>query len=141
MRAARREGYHLIKKFIRDHDLPLFTERPRWCMEPRSGREIFSGTAQYRCHAVARGFAGCHNSFSRMRYGRIACIPPPLPLTSLEAVFDEISMIGGFEIGSLGSCTVFYLAQALVNFIENEILSTSLQPDEYSPPLHITVHK
>ena len=141
MRFAEAEGRVLIRKFIADHDLPRYSERPRLAQCIRTGAEVFAGVAGYRSHHLARPGSGSYNTFTRMRNGRLAYQPEPL--TELTAEFNSVhTTSNGWHIGDLDKdCSVAELARALRHFVEYEVLPGPVLLDEYRPSLHITLYR
>ena len=76
-----------------------------------------------------------------MHLGRVAG-RPAIPMTHLEAHFDAVHSNGGWDTAVLlPGFGVQFLARAMLNFIEYEILPTNFQTDEYRPALHITLKR
>ena len=136
---ARDEGHFLVQKYIKDHYLPHHVVRPRQRMLQDPEQLIVEGEAKYQCHHVAARSSTSYNRFNCMRDGVVRGRPTPLPY--LEAYFTEVKTCGQFCTGTLAPCSVTYLAEALQNFIQYEVLPGALEPTETKPVLHVTFKK
>ena len=117
-------GNRLIRKYINDGFLPLYTHRPHVCCG-EDGKEYLSAQLEY---LFARRYLS--TPFGLTRYGKVAA---QYPVQELVAEFDHVHVqranddpecLRGLSIvGSLDSnCNVHELAMGLRSFLENEVV-------------------
>ena len=127
---AIQNGNRLIRKYINDGFLPEYTHRPHVCCK-EDGTEYIAGICKYSSHLIAaRGNSSSRNSFTLMRYGKVAARHPVQELVAdfdhvhVRRADDDLACLRGLSIvGSLDSySSVHELAMKLRCFLKNEVV-------------------